>query len=162
MNIHNLESIFNPKRIALIGITTNPNSVSGKVLINLVSGGFRGVVYPVNPDHEAVMGIPCFPDIKSLPKTPDLGIICTPSEKVPGIVRECGEAGIRGLIIMSAGFKEVGEEGRLLEGQIREEQRKFDRHIDRELRRAPAGKNRPIYPTREHNEQRQREQFTPA
>ena len=126
MNIHNLESIFNPKRIALIGITTNPNSVSGKVLINLVSGGFRGVVYPVNPDHEAVMGIPCFSDIKSLPKVPDLGIICTPSDKVPGVVRECGEAGIRGLIIMSAGFKETGEEGRLLEEQIREEKKKFD------------------------------------
>ena len=126
MNIHNLDSIFNPKRIALIGITTNPNSVSGKVLINLVSGGFRGVVYPVNRDHEAVMGIPCFPDIKNLPKTPDLGIICTPSEKVPGVVRECGEAGIRGLIIMSAGFKETGEEGRLLEEQIREEKKKFE------------------------------------
>jgi len=126
MNIHNLESIFNPKRIALIGITTNPNSVSGKVMINLVSGGFRGVVYPVNPDHEAVMGIPCFPDIQSLPRTPDLGIICTPSEKVPGIVRECGEAGIRGLIIMSAGFKEIGEEGMRLEEQIREERKKFD------------------------------------
>jgi acetyltransferase len=126
MNIHNLGSIFNPQRIALIGITTNPNSVSGKVLINLVSGGFRGVVYPVNPDHEAVMGIPCFPDIKSLPKTPDLAIICTPSVKVPGIVRECGEAGILGLIIMSAGFKETGEEGRMLEEQIREEKKKFD------------------------------------
>jgi len=126
MNIHNLDSIFNPKRIALVGITTNPNSVSGKVLINLVSGGFRGVVYPVNPDHEAVMGIPCFPDIKSLPKTPDLGIICTPSEKVPGIVRECGEAGIRGLIIMSAGFKETGEDGKRLEEQIREEKKKFE------------------------------------
>jgi predicted CoA-binding protein len=53
MNIHNLDPIFNPKRIALIGVTTNPNSISGKVLINLVSRGFRGVVYPVNPDHEA-------------------------------------------------------------------------------------------------------------
>jgi len=72
------------------------------------------------------MGIPCFPDIKNLPKTPDLGIICTPAEKVPGIVRECGEAGIRGVIIMSAGFKEIGEEGMRLEEQIREEKKKFD------------------------------------
>jgi acetyltransferase len=126
MNIHNLQSIFNPSRIALIGITTNPNSVSGKVLINLVSGGFRGVVYPVNPDYEAVMGIPCFPDLKSLPRVPDLGIICTPAEKVPGVVRECGEAGIRGLIIISAGFKEIGEEGKKLEEQILEEKKKFD------------------------------------
>lgn len=120
MNIHKLNNIFNPKRIALIGVTTNPNSVSGKVLINLVSGGYRGVVYPVNPDHEAVMGIPCYPDIASLPRVPDLGIICTPAEKVPAMVRECGMKGILGLIIISAGFKEIGEEGLQLEQQIRD------------------------------------------
>jgi len=126
MNIHKLNNIFNPQRIALIGVTTNPNSVSGKVLINLVSGGFRGVVYPVNPDYEAVMGIPCFRDIKSLPKVPDLGIICTPAEKVPSIVRECGLLGIRGLIIISAGFKEIGDEGKKLEDEIKAEIRKYE------------------------------------
>jgi acetyltransferase len=119
MNIHNLDPIFNPQRIALIGVTTNPNSVSGKVLINLVSGGFQGVVYPVNADHEAVMGIPCYSDIKSLPRVPDLGIICTPAEKVAGIVGECGELGIPGIIIISAGFLETGEEGKKLETEIR-------------------------------------------
>ncbi len=126
MNIHNLSNIFNPQRIALIGVTTNPNSVSGKVLINLISGGFRGVVYPVNPDQEAVLGIPCYRDLQSLPKVPDLAIICTPAEKVPGVVRECGEAGIRGIIIISAGFKEIGPEGRILEEKIRAEIRNFD------------------------------------
>jgi len=126
MNIHKLNNIFDPQRIALIGVTTNPNSVSGKVLINLVSGGYRGVVYPVNPDHEAVMGIPCFPDVKSLPKVPDLGIICTAAGKVPALVRECGEKGIRGLIIMSAGFKEIGEEGVRLEEEIRAAIRQYD------------------------------------
>ena len=126
MNIHKLNNIFNPQRIALIGVTTNPNSVSGKVLINLVSGGFRGVVYPVNADHEAVMGIPCYPDIKSLPKIPDLGIICSPAEKVLGLVRECGEFGIRGLIIMSAGFKEIGKEGKKLEEEIKAEISRFE------------------------------------
>ncbi len=119
MNIHKLNNIFNPQRIALIGVTTNPNSVSGKVLINLVSGGFRGVVYPVNPDNEAVMGIPCYPDIQSLPKVPELAIICTAAEKVPLVVRECGESGIRGIIIMSAGFREIGEEGKKLEDEIK-------------------------------------------
>ena len=126
MNIHKLNNIFNPKRIALIGVTTNPNSVSGKVLINLVSGGFRGVVYPVNPEHEAVMGIPCYPDIKSLPRAPDMGIICSSAEKVPAAVRDCGEAGIRGIIIISAGFKEVGETGLALEEEIRAEIRKYE------------------------------------
>ncbi len=126
MNIHKLNNIFNPQRIALIGVTTNPNSVSGKVLINLVSGGFKGVVYPVNPENEAVMGISCYSDVRSLPRIPDLAIICTPAEKVPGIVKECGEKGIRGIIIMSAGFKEIGEEGRILEAEIKAEIRKHD------------------------------------
>jgi len=126
MNIHKLNNIFNPQRIALIGVTTNPNSVSGKVLINLVSGGFRGVVYPVNPENEAVMGIPCYPSVTSLPKVPDLAIICTAAEKVLSVIKECGEFGIRGIIIMSAGFKEIGEEGNRLEKEIREEIRKFE------------------------------------
>lgn len=111
MGAHKLDSIFNPQRIALIGVTTNPNSVGGKVLSNLVGAGFMGVVYPVNPATEAVLGIHCFPDITSLPHTPDLAVICTPATQVPGLVRECGEAGIRGMIIMSAGFKETGAEG---------------------------------------------------
>ncbi|MEI6898462.1 MAG: CoA-binding protein [Bacteroidota bacterium] len=126
MNIHNLDPIFNPQRIALIGVTTNPNSVSGKVLSNLVSTGFRGVVYPVNPDHEAVMGIPCFPDIQSLPRIPDLGIICTAAEKVPEMVRQCGDKGIRGIIIIAAGFKEIGEEGIKLEEEIRSLRKQYD------------------------------------
>ena len=126
MNTHKLNKVFNPQRIALIGVTPNPKSVGGKVLSNLVVGGFRGVVYPVNSDNEAVLGIPCYPDVKSLPKTPDLGIICTPAIKVPQIVRLCGKAGILGLIIISAGFREIGPEGKALEDQIKSEMQKFD------------------------------------
>jgi len=126
MNIHKLEVFFNPRRIAIIGISSNPNSVSGKTLSNLVSGGFRGVLYPVNPDLEAVMGIPCYPDIKSTPKTPDLAIICTAASSVPDQVRACGEAGVSGIIIMSAGFRESGEQGKVLENQVQHELRKFE------------------------------------
>lgn len=125
MNVHNLDRILNPKRIALIGVTINPKSVGGKVLSNLVGSGFRGVVYPVNPDHEAVLGIQCYPDVKSLPHVPRLGVICTAADKVPDLVRECGEAGILGIIIMSAGFKEIGPEGKALEDRIIEEKNKF-------------------------------------
>ncbi|MCX5785620.1 MAG: GNAT family N-acetyltransferase [Elusimicrobia bacterium] len=119
MSIHTLDCIFRPKRIALIGVSINPNSVSGKVLSNLVGGGFKGVVYPINETSEAVMGISCFPDLKSLPKKPDLAVICAAAQKVPAWVKACGENGIRGIIIMSAGFKESGEEGIKLEEEIR-------------------------------------------
>jgi len=126
MDILALDKIFKPQRIALVGVSPNPKSVSGRILANLIGGGFRGVVYPVSPSVEAVMGIPCFPNTASLPKTADLGIICAAAAQVPGLVRECGEAGIRGLIVVSAGFRETGPAGRALEESILTEARRFD------------------------------------
>lgn len=129
MGIKKLSSIFRPQRIALIGVPANPETVGGLTLRNLVGGGFRGVVYPVNPKYEAVLGIPCFPSVKSLPKTPDLAVITTNAAAVPQIVEECGEAGIKGLIIMSAGFKETGPEGKKLEDQVKAIVRKYDMRV---------------------------------
>ncbi len=125
MAIHRLENIFNPQRIALIGVTANPKSVGGKVLGNLVGSGYRGVVYPVNPDFEAVMGISCYASLGQLPRPVDVGVICAPAPKVPALVRECGEAGIPGVVIVSAGFRETGAEGRALEEQVLAEARRF-------------------------------------
>jgi acetyltransferase len=126
MDVHNLGCIFNPTRIALVGVTQNPNSVGGTVLGNLVGGGFRGVVYPVNPGLEAVLGVPCYPAVAALPKTPDLAIVCSPAAEVPAQVAACGEAGIRGLIVVSSGFKETGEGGLALEREIRAAQARFN------------------------------------
>nr|WP_319569989.1 GNAT family N-acetyltransferase [uncultured Draconibacterium sp.] len=125
MAIKKLDSIFRPKRIALVGVSNTPDSVGGITLRNLVGGGFNGVVYPVNPRREAVFGIPCYPDVKSLPKTPDLAVIMTTAETVPQLVRDCGEAGIHGVIIMSAGFKEIGDNGKKLEEQVKAEKARF-------------------------------------
>jgi acetyltransferase len=126
MDFRTLDKIFQPQRLALIGLSPNPNSVGGKVLANLIGGGYKGVVYPVNPTSEAVMGIPCYADVASLPRTPDLGIICAAAAQVPALVRACGEAGILGIIIISAGFKEVGPEGRALEDAVRAEARRYE------------------------------------
>jgi len=125
MPIKKLDKIFRPKRIALIGVSNDPNSVGGITLKNLVGGGYNGVIYPVNPKREAVMGIPCFPDVKSLPKVPDLAVIMTSAKFVPQIISDCGEAGIPGVIIMSAGFKEIGADGAKLEEQVKAEVAKF-------------------------------------
>jgi acetyltransferase len=126
MNIQTLDKIFKPQRIALVGVSPNPKSVSARILANLIGGGFRGVVYPVSPSVEAVMGIPCFPNVGALPKTADLGILCAPAAQVPGLVRECGQAGIHGLIIISAGFRETGPAGRALEDAVLAEARRFE------------------------------------
>jgi acetyltransferase len=125
MGVKTLQKIFRPQRIAIIGVSNDPNSVGGITLKNLVSGGFQGVVYPINPKHEAVMGIPCYPSVKNLPKVPDLAVICTGAKTVPALIRECGETGILGIIIMSAGFKETGTEGRKLEEEVKAEVAKY-------------------------------------
>ena len=126
MDIQNLDKIFKPQRIALVGVSPNPKSVTGRILANLIGGGFRGVVYPVSPTVEAVMGIPCFPHVSALPKGPDLAILGAPAAQVPGLVRECGEAGVRGLIIVSAGFRETGPAGLALEQAVLAESHRFE------------------------------------
>jgi acetyltransferase len=83
-------------------------------------------VYPVNAQYEAVLGIQCYPDLKNLPNNPDLAVICTSSDKVPDFVNECGKNGILNIIIMSAGFKEIGEEGKKLEEKIKDYAKKFE------------------------------------
>lgn len=125
MGVHKLDSFFNPRRIAITGVSINPNSVSGKVVTNLVGSGFKGVVYPVNPDAEAVFGIPCYKSLSELPKTPDLVVICNASKEVPDVVEKAGESGVRNIIIMSAGFKEIGAEGLELEKRIKASLKKY-------------------------------------
>ncbi len=125
MSIRNLDKIFDPTRVAVIGASDSPTSVGYTVLRNLIGSGFAGVVYPVNPRRESVQGIQAYKDVRSLPHAPDLAVICTPAATVPELVRSLGEAGTRGIVIISAGFREIGEPGRKLEDQIRVEQRKF-------------------------------------
>jgi acetyltransferase len=111
--------------VAVIGASDTPTSVGYTVLRNLVGSGFPGVVYPVNPKREAVQGIHAYKEIKSLPHVADLAVICTAAPTVPAIIRDLGEAGTQGVVIISAGFREIGAEGRQLEELIRQEQRKF-------------------------------------
>jgi acetyltransferase len=126
VSILNLDKIFDPHRVAVIGASDNPSGVGYTVLRNLVGSGFRGVVYPVNPKRESVQGIQAYKDIPGLPHAPDLAVICTPAQTVPAIVQECGEAGTRGIVIISAGFREIGEEGRKLEREVLKVQSKFN------------------------------------
>ncbi len=125
MSIRNLDKIFKPERVAVIGASDNPASVGYTVFRNLVGSGYSGVVYPVNPKRESVQGIHAYPSVESLPRAPDLAVICTPANTVAGLVGECGNAGIKGIIINSAGFKEAGDEGRALEEKVKAEAAAF-------------------------------------
>ncbi len=112
-----LQNIFNPRHIAVIGATDREGSFGRAVMENALLSGGR-TVYPVNPNRKDVLGKVCWPDIASVPEKPDLAIIATPAATVPPLVDACGRAGVGGLIIISAGFRETGEEGARLEQEI--------------------------------------------
>ncbi|MGD8565722.1 MAG: bifunctional acetate--CoA ligase family protein/GNAT family N-acetyltransferase [Candidatus Bathyarchaeota archaeon] len=126
MGTENLDKIFNPRRIAVIGASIRDNSVGAKLLKNLVGVGYNGAVYPVNPFRPIVQGITAYPNISRIPRQVDLAIVATPAHTVPQIIQECGEAGVSGIIIVSAGFKEAGEEGKNLEKQILEYKKSYN------------------------------------
>jgi acetyltransferase len=119
-----LSSIFLPEAVAVIGASDSPGSVGRTLLWNLISNPFGGTVFPVNPKHHSVMGIKAYKNIAEVPEPVDLAVIATPASTVPGIVRQCVEAGVKSAVIISAGFKEIGEPGIELEQQILQEARK--------------------------------------
>lgn len=113
-----LEHIFSPKSVAVIGASDRAGSVGRTILWNLISSPFGGTVYPVNAKRSNVLGIKAYPSVAELPEVPDLAVIATSAGTVPDVVRQCAQAGVRGLVIISAGFKEIGEEGIKLEKEI--------------------------------------------
>lgn len=116
MTIRNLDAVFRPESVALIGASNRPHSVGAVIAKNLREGGFEGPVLPVNPNYKSVAGVLCYPNIANLPIAPDLAIICTPAQSVPGLVGELGARGTKACIVISAGFGESsGEAGRALQ-----------------------------------------------
>ncbi|MCB1489119.1 MAG: bifunctional acetate--CoA ligase family protein/GNAT family N-acetyltransferase [Bauldia sp.] len=126
MGPHRLETIFNPRAIAVVGASEDPTSVGGRVFKNLISDGFQGDVIPVNPKHDEVSGRKCYPSITEVEARFDLVVIATPAKVVPEIIRECGEKRVGAAIVLSAGFGEMGEAGRTLEAHIADEARRAE------------------------------------
>jgi acetyltransferase len=125
MSTHSLSNIFHPNSIAVVGASAKPSTVGRTVLENLQQAGFPGPIYPVNPKYEALLGLKAYASISTLPGVPDLAVVATPAATIPALVRECGEVGVHGLIILSAGFREVGPAGEALERALAAELAKF-------------------------------------
>lgn len=116
-----LDLFFNPQAIAVIGASPKESSIGYTLLDNLIKDGFPGPIYPVNPRHETILGLQAFSSIGQVGSPVDLAVIAVPIQGVPAVMRECGEAGVPGVIIISAGGKEVGDEGARIEDEIRAE-----------------------------------------
>ncbi len=124
-----LTSIFAPKNVAVIGATEKEGSVGRTILWNLISSPFGGAVFPINPKRPSLLGIKAYPTITDVPDPIDLAVVVTPSTSIPGIIAECGELGVKGAIVISAGFKEIGPDGVELERQLLENARKYKMRI---------------------------------
>ena len=119
-----LEAFFAPQNIAVIGATEKAGSIGRTIVWNLIKTPFGGTVFPVNPKRRSVLGIKTHPRIGDLLDPIDLAIVATPAPMVPDLIGECVEAGVRAVIVISAGFKEIGAEGAALERRIVEQARR--------------------------------------
>lgn len=113
-----IRAFFEPESVAVVGASRQKGKVGHEIVAGLLAGGFAGAIYPVNPKADEVEGLRCYPDVASIGSVPDLVVIVVPAKAVPGVMRQCGRVGVRQVIIITAGFKEVGEEGRALEKEV--------------------------------------------
>ena len=166
MPTHNLAKIFQPKSIAIIGASEKPGSVGRTVLENLQRAKFPGELYPINPKYESLQKLRAYPSVEALPRVPDLAIIATPAATVPALIKECGDVGVRGLIILTAGFREVGAAGEELEGGAARCSLVYSRRAAARIRRQAQarqeGRRRQVLDPRRRQLNRQRNPFEAA
>ncbi len=121
----NLDKIFNPKSVAIIGASDQEGSVGYAIVKNFTQLGYAGKVYFVNIRKPEILGVKTYQTVAQIPEPVDLAMIATPAKTVPDVVEQCGKAGVKGVIIVSAGFKETGAEGKALEEKILEIKKKY-------------------------------------
>src|SRR5437667_3395212 len=107
-----LDAFFRPASVAVVGASVTAGSVGSILMRNLLQNPFGGVVYPVNPKRKAVHGVLCYPSLMEIPETVDLAVIATPASTVPTAIEQCVARGVPAAIVISAGFSELGAEGR--------------------------------------------------
>jgi len=119
------EQFFSPKSVAVIGASREPGKLGSQILSNIISGQFQGKIYPVNPKATEISGLKCYPDISSIPDVPELAVVVVPAKFVASVIEECGRKGTKSAVVISAGFKESGPEGRKREEELVEISNKY-------------------------------------
>jgi acetyltransferase len=129
MGPHNLDSLFAPESVAVFGASDKKSGVGTKIFSNLVKAGYQGGLYPINPKYKEVQGYRCYKNLDNLGSAVDLAIIATPAPTVPEIIRHCGEHEVPAAVVLSAGFREVGDKGKQLEEQLVNTARHYGIHL---------------------------------
>jgi len=120
----NLDAVFNPESVAIIGASSTFGKWGQLILTNILAGGYQGKIFPVNPKQKKMFGLPVFGRILDVPDPVDLAFITTPAKTVPEILQQCGDKGVKGVVLITSGFRETGEEGKALEKHVIEISRK--------------------------------------
>jgi acetyl coenzyme A synthetase (ADP forming)-like protein len=115
-----LEPILRPRSLAVVGASSRADSLSGKLLGNLLAAGYTGALFPVNPRATEIRGLSCYPSVASVPEPPDLAVIMVPRDAVPAAIDDCIAAGVQGLVVITAGFREAGAAGAEVERHVLE------------------------------------------
>jgi len=114
-----MDAIFKPRAVAVVGASDNPGKLGSHVMRSLTEGGYPGRIYPVNPGKNEIMGIKTYPSLNHIPEAVDLSIIVLPAEQVPKTVMECGEKGVKGIVLITAGFREIEDRrGEALQSEV--------------------------------------------
>jgi acetyltransferase len=116
--INQLDAIFKPKSVAVIGASPSPGKLGYDVVYNLIHAGFSGPIYPVNPKADQILGRPAFKQIGDISPSPDLAVVIIPAKAVPGAIDQCGKAGVKAAVVITGGFAEAGEEGEKLQEEL--------------------------------------------
>jgi len=124
-----LDMIFNPKSIAIIGASATPGKLGNSVLQNVIESGFTGGIYPINPKADEILGKKCYASVLDVPDAVEEAVILIPARFVASVLEECGKKGVKGVIIITAGFREVGADGMAVEGQLVEIARRYGMRI---------------------------------
>ena len=124
-----IDKIFNPKSVAIVGASERQETVGYAVLNNLLTMGYEGQIYPVNPKRAQIFGCQAYPSVSAIKAEIDLVVIATPAHTVPNLIEECGNLGIQSVIIISSGFAEIGEDGLKLQNQIEQARQKYNMRI---------------------------------
>ncbi len=124
-----LDMFFNPSSVAIIGASENPKKLGHRILVNVMNDGYKGPIYPINPTATEILGLKCYPSVSAVPGPIEQAVIVVPAAAVINVVDECGRKGVKGVIVITAGFREAGEKGKELEQKLLEVARKYDIRI---------------------------------
>ena len=115
---NNIQAFLNPKSVAVIGASDNPNKVGGRPIHYMKKFGYQGEIYPINQARNEIQGLQAYPDLKSINAVPDTVIFAIGGDQILDSVTQCAELGVKAGVVMSSGFSELGEEGRMKEKEL--------------------------------------------